>query len=157
MKTLLASIFIFTISILPSMAEAEKGNSREDKLKTQLLQQATDVISFVKDTAKNGADLVKEQAPILIKEILNYNLCADILRIIFPWIIVIILACVWKKSYDKIESADDGFAFISSISGMLMVVMTIFAMIIFFVNALDLIKIIFAPRLYMLEHLKRLL
>ncbi len=105
-----------------------------------------------------AADFVKEQAPELVREILAWNLVRSILLLVIGW-----TAFIWMLRWcikDIKRYNDDEENLIQTSDGMIIVLWVIVGVVGFVmgtIHVFEALKIIFAPRLYLLEYIKTLL
>lgn len=122
----------------------------EEKI-AQLIENGENVLWII-------VDKIMEEAPILVNEILTYNIFRHIVIAIICLIPTIILAIYTKKAYtwyskqsEQEKLADPIFAIplLISICSFLCLIPTI-------VHTFFMCKIIFAPRLFLLEYVQTL-
>lgn len=119
------------------------------KMKEELLKNLSGILDYV----KQGADFIKEQAPLFIQEFITYKMWTYSFWIIMSIVVSIICVFVFKKSHKRFE---DSSSYEAEQYFMLMGVslLIIGAMLIpFCYCTTELIKLYFAPRYFLMEHL----
>lgn len=103
----------------------------------------------------SGADIVNDQAPLIIQQVLSYYEITKILTIIIAFLILVIASLVLNKGIRKVYNScdDDGiYSIISVISAALIFISTVVCL----VAGIDLVKIWKIPSVFLLELVGRL-
>jgi len=110
------------------------------------------LLDYLTDTMKSGVDFASEQAPLVAKEIIMYGAITSwagvAAGIFFLLVGLLFLAFSVKRMSDD---ADTGFAALMAAG-----VLLFFSAIFFGSNTGDAIKATFAPRVYVLEYVAKL-
>ena len=117
-------------------------------MKEELLKNLMSIVDYV----KQGVDFTVEQAPLFIQEYLKYHLSLHIFWEVIS-VIVLVLSIWWLIyliKHQKKLSYDMDLIFIPSL-------FIGIALIVFCINSIYLLKIYFAPRVYLVESLLSLL
>ena len=94
-----------------SQEKAEANNSIKTQTEQALLDNSKDLIVWAKESAKESGSFVKEQAPLVAKEYVQYTIAYSLLVISLPFISFIFFATVLAMTYKyrHIMQGDDGF------------------------------------------------
>jgi hypothetical protein len=121
------------------------------------LKKALDVIiAYI----QQSGEFVKTQAPLVAQEYLKYNMVADIIWLTLDVVVLLIIVWSWfkyAKYIKKIGEITDDNDFIIMTWSIGNVAGCIPFVIGLFVTLMDLVKVLYAPRLYVLEGLKKLM
>lgn len=122
------------------------------KMKEEILNNLAGLIEYV----KQGADFVKEQAPLYVQELISYGIWVSIFEMILCVLGVIggTIGLVKLVNYvNNEEEYDADAAGIIAIGFMALVVLIIFCIVAFCVDGENLIQATVAPRVYVVEKL----
>lgn len=115
---------------------------------TTLKEQATQMLQSLIASATQAGDFIKEQMPIVIKELLAFNTAKyAIYSAICAAIVIAYLTFIykyWKKEYPR--DSEDGIAILGG--GVSMIAMVAFVI----EGAIPLLKITLAPRVWLIEY-----
>lgn len=118
-------------------------------MKEELLKNLTGIIDYV----KQGADFVKEQAPLFIQEFITYKIWSYSFWIILSIVIFIACAFIFRKGYKLSQNSnsyyDELYFAMMFISGLIMLIM----FIVLCCCSEELLKVCFAPRYFLIDHL----
>ena len=128
-------------------------------------QTVTLILEKLLQATEAAVDFSKEEIPVLIREIISYNIYSNILDICFSIFIVILpilLAIKWlfiwfeKFIKERFKNLDDeGSARIAAAALMIIPILIIAGSCSSILsNCSELLKLYFAPRLFLLEYLK---
>lgn len=114
----------------------------------ELQQKAEQLLGQLIEKATQAGDFVVEQTPLLIQELLTYNLYLSLVQFIGALILMYVLYRVHKFAYLYFEDKDIG-----DHPEVMLVMLSwfLFAPICVWIN-LTWLKILVAPRLYLLEY-----
>lgn len=106
------------------------------------------VFSELLNLLKQGVDLGVEQLPSLLNEILEYNLVMSTIGLTFAFILAgfVIYTIIRREYWWNGDSPRPLFP----------VIICIISLVSFCTNIKDVVQIIFAPRLYLIEYLSNL-
>lgn len=132
-----------------------------DDIKTQ----ATKVLDKLIDWAETTESFAVEQVPLLVQEIITYYTCYHVAWASL-WILVTILGIALmvngKRASDKIRADNDSRYLSEAESARIWIPVgaglffSVLGSLSFFANCIFLLKVRFAPRLFLLEFLKGL-
>ena len=99
---------------------------------------------------EKGVDFTMEQAPLLVREFYNWHIAEAIFWLVLSVIVLSIPYFMYKiyKKYDAFRE-DELMVFFPIMAS---IISLVFGVIMFISNLLDLIKLIVAPRLYLIEY-----
>ena len=126
-------------------------------IKQEVLKNLSDVMSFVGAAAKSGAAFVKEQAPLVIQEYLRWYLASSIFFSVVGLILCIIGCVSIKKAIDINKVSDrqpDGIQPDDGPFGGIGFLLIISGTLLFFKQIYDVIYVLVAPRLVIIDYLK---
>ena len=116
-------------------------------MKEELLKNLVDIFEYV----KQGADFVKEQAPLFIQEFITYKIWIYSFWVTISFIFSIICIVIFKKNYKILK---DGSSYNDEIN-FAMFPISILLFIVFFIVFCccveELIKVYFAPRYFLVD------
>lgn len=125
-----------------------------EELENKLNESLIDIIDWLK---KNGAaveNFIKEQTPLLVEEILDWNFFYHLVWMcigLFIILISVVILMFMKKYWEEISKDDcEGIVIFPMF-------FTILGLLVVFSNLFYIIKIRIAPRLFILEELKSLI
>jgi len=98
------------------------------------------------ELAEKTGEFIIEQAPELLKEFYAWHIAEDMLYIFIGLLVFVIVILLYKKA-----EWDNGPNFIN-LSFVAVVTMSIFTTGIMIVHMFDLVKILIAPKLYLIEY-----
>lgn len=125
-----------------------------DKIKEKISEVLPRLIEFVEKTAATAG----EQVPLFIQELLSYSLWSQVLGICVT--LTILIAGIWAMRYSykvagKIDDDSSEFGFM-----VVIVIIAFFAAVISFITIIiqadEMVKIVLAPRVYILDYLRSL-
>lgn len=123
-------------------------------MREELLSKGTKILDFILETLKQGKGLVVEQAPDIVKELLQYFYVDNLFTIIAGAVFFVISIFIIYKCYKHINSEDfdcDSFKSGSSIVLIILAVVSIIISPIFiYHSSKELIQIKYAPRIYLI-------
>lgn len=116
-------------------------------MKEEILNNLSGLIEYV----KQGADFVKEQAPLYVQEMINYGIWTSVFETLLYFFIAIFLIWCIVKLYKSIEEEEDAkeYAPIFLVLGIGVIIMLVVTSISFE----TLIQAVVAPRVYVVEKL----
>ena len=127
-------------------------NSETDKQIAEILKKGLEV-------AEKSGNFVIEQAPDLVKQLITYKTVETSICVLIE-ITLMYLIVIYFKYLHKKNNEDSSFIEVNSfhIGGMLIsLVVAIFMFIAFIADISNLIQLIFAPKIYLLEYIAKLL
>jgi hypothetical protein len=152
-KAIIDFMLLFALCVYSNAEVIEKG-SNTDKAVAAAIEKGTvaaqEVINESLNVIKNSKDFVVEEAPKVVKEYLKWKFAVSIFWICFGVFILLffsILGTVWLKSQDPDFNL---FGFLS------VFISLIWGLPVIFTNVYELIYIVFAPRIYLIQHLVEL-
>ena len=107
-------------------------------------------LSEMLDGVKQAGAFVSEQLPLVLQEYITWGIVSSAVYLVIPTTFFIFSKRVWKWA---IKEADDSQGFSVAVA----VVPSVIAVIMFIYNLLDIAKAIFAPRVYLIDELSKLL
>lgn len=125
-----------------------------DDIKNKLMSNSAELIDYVTQWAKDGDVLVREQAPLVAKEILNYAIASHgagiLLSLVIAGATIYFSRDFWKRQKEN-AYADWSIASVAigAIGGLI-------SFMIFIVNAASIVQPIVAPRLYILQTMREI-
>lgn len=148
----------------------------ESEFKSQLLNKTSEVFTWVQAGVEKGADFVAAQTPLLIQEILRYNLINNIVYLVVGIVFWLVLVTLFFKTFISYGNTDDKSKAVkySIFSGcfskwldpsdglsillgsFIIVVLSVLFNFMILNQVEPIIKITCAPRLYLLEYAKDL-
>lgn len=114
-------------------------------MKEELLKNLAGIIEYV----KQGADFVKEQAPLFIQEFITYKFWLYCFDIILSVVMLISSIFIFKKGYKDYKEDECCFPFLIFIGG----AGILFAFFEFGYSLENLIELHFAPRYFLVDNL----
>ena len=117
----------------------------------------SETLQIINGWLKATGELVKEQAPEVVRQILSYELYSSILWMAIPFVIIVACVFIWVKVSVTIEKDQSSFssdAALNMFFYILITVIIIISVFIFASNTMDLLKVITAPKLVILEYIK---
>ena len=127
-------------------------NSETDKQIAEILKKGL-------EAAEKSGNFVIEQAPDLVKQLITYKTVETSICVLIE-ITLMYLIVIYFKYLHKKNNEDSSFIEVNSfhIVGMLIsLVVAIFMFIVFINDISNLIQLIFAPKIYLLEYIAKLL
>ena len=120
-------------------------------MKEEILNNLAGLIEYV----KQGADFVKEQAPLYVQELISYGIWISIFEMILCVLGVIggVFGLVKLIKYMKTEEYDTDFIGALSMCFMALGALIIFCIVAFCIDGETLIQATVAPRVYVVEKL----
>lgn len=135
------------------------------ELKERLKESAADLINWTEKAAGKGSDFIAEQAPLVVKEVLAWNIWSSVVWIgiaasvwvvlFWFWRYVIKLTKDWEEYTPRGGTSDRTAGRIASFC--LAAGWTIVSVLIISTQVMDITKAVVAPRLVILEMLKEVL
>ena len=123
--------------------------SASESIKDQLREVVTAAI----DAGKNAADFAVEQAPLLVREIISYNIAINGLWVAIGVAVLFSLKPLGKKAKAMIKNGDEELV----IPLCIFFGIAILFIVLFSVARLPyLLKAIFAPRLFLIEYIAQI-
>jgi len=119
-------------------------------MKEELLKQLGSMVEFTKDGILKGIEILQVQAPELVEQVLAFTIAADIIAIVFS-LIVIGLEAFFIKRY--IEKDEEWCIYPMIVFG----VATLLAIIAIPCAVYEIVKVIIAPKLFLLEYITTLM
>lgn len=125
-----------------------------------IAEKGVESIEEIQTWLQSGKDFVSEQAPLVVNEILKWGIASSIFWMVFGILLLIIAViagkiAIWTMRNGKPTDDGDVFVFISTI--ITTMVTSTAGFLLFSVNTYNLIFMLFAPRLYILDELSKLL
>lgn len=116
-------------------------------MKEEIISNLAGIIDYV----KQGADFVKEQAPLYAQEMINYGIWTSVFETLLYFFIAIFLIWCMVKLYKSTEDEEEAkvYAPIFLVLGICVIVMLVITSISFE----TLIQAVVAPRVYVVEKL----
>jgi len=106
------------------------------------------------NTAENFA---VEQTPLLIQEIIRLGITIQTFWMVLSLIVGATSCIIWKKTLEKIWDENSYDITLDQSKVIISVIFLFISCIVFSVNTFYLLKIIFAPRIYVLQELSKLI
>ena len=130
-------------------------------MKEELLKQLKEAVDITKQGILKGVEVLQEQCPLLVKEILRWEFAVSLLWCMVGVIFFIITTCftimLWKKwmgSDDwKKDCPDDGLRQMIGFVNLLFFVPWVCVIC----HNIEWLKIIIAPRLFLVEYVTQLI
>ena len=125
-------------------------------MKDEIVKQLDGVLPKVLKFVERSAEFVGDQAPLLVSEILNYNLVRGGAISLFGLTFLVIGLLAYKemrREYAKSDPIGDKVVMLSIVS----VGGIILGTIVFCSNILNVAKVLLAPRLYVIDYLRGIL
>lgn len=123
---------------------------------TQVVQIVNPVVQQLMGYLNSSVEFVKEQAPEVIRQYLQWAFWSDLITIILCVIVIgavsLLIRSIIVKS-NRNEDVDEGLCVIAVFGGIGSLFCTVTAII----NIYDIIQITVAPKVYLLEHLAKFL
>lgn len=122
-----------------------------EELKQKLIENSSDLLDFLKESGK----FAKEQAPILLQEILTFEILDSV-----GWIAIAFAApmvLLWCAR--KVNNSDGDFIprDFSGVLGLFACIAAALGVVIVVFQVYDILKVIFAPRLFLLNYVAGML
>ena len=117
-------------------------------MKEEIIKNLAGIIEYV----KQGADFVKEQAPLYVQEMINYGIWVSVFETLLYFFIAIFLIWCMVKLYKAIKDDEDDLKEYAPI----FLVLGIGVIVMFVVTSISfetLIQAVVAPRVYVVEKL----
>jgi hypothetical protein len=143
------------------------------------MEKLTDILSEVLNLLQDGVEFAKGEIPLLIQDFLNWGIIKeskDVFIVLFLLIISIIFlfkfeekadkSAAWEKRFDgnrnisldgKFISDVEDDAVVYTVTYYIFLAAVICATIALVVQSLDVFKVIYAPRVYLIEEVSKLL
>ena len=128
-------------------------------MNTETDKQIAEILKKGLEVAEKSGNFVIEQAPDLVKQLITYKTIEASIYVLIE-ITLIYLIVRYLKYLHKKNNEDSDFIFDNEFHIIGMVITLIMGIILFFafINDIsDLIKLIFAPKIYLLEYIAKLL
>jgi uncharacterized membrane protein YoaK (UPF0700 family) len=124
----------------------------------QLTQLATQGFDKAMTYLQATEDFVVEQAPLLVQEILHYGLAHNSVLMVLCFIFLAVAGYLCYKCFKRAAECSEVYeAEAPAMIGSVIAIIGLGATAGFIVNLMCVLKIVFAPRLYLIEELRRLL
>lgn len=125
----------------------------KEELEKRLLESMDKITIWIEE----AESFAREQAPLVVQELLDYRFAEHLAKLIFVLLLIVTLIGFARFSYKKAvdwnwENAGEGWAFSVGIS---IIASFLFSAIALF-EVIPLLKIWYAPRVYVLEQLRHL-
>lgn len=117
-------------------------------------QQAVEMLQWLKELVEKGGDFVMQQAPPLAAEIVTYGRVTNSLAVLALIPAAILLKLYIPRIGKAIDEDDDGLVVVKMA---LVIVVGILGVGLFVANLDQFLKAWFAPRLYLIDYLGKLL
>ena len=121
-------------------------------MKEEILNNLAGLIEYV----KQGADFVKEQAPLYVQELISYGIWISIFEMILC-VLGVIGGTIGLVKLIKYVNCEEGYdtdaAGIIAMGFMALVVLIVFCVVAFCIDGENLIQATVAPRVYVVEKL----
>ncbi len=163
MKKLIFALFFMFLSFSSVSVYADVLGPKTDAAVAKAVDKGQDALSKVIDETvnmlKDGKDLVVKEAPKVIIEFIHWKIASNIIdlflcvvcfiaaSLFFKWL----LSLVKKKDFQFEENPLPIFGF--AVSAVVMLI----SFVAFFHDLSELAEIIFAPKIYVLEHIAQLI
>ena len=128
-------------------------------MNTETDKQIAEILKKGLEVAEKSGNFVIEQAPDLVKQLITYKTVETSICVLIE-ITLMYLIVIYFKYLHKKNNEDSSFIEVNSfhIGGMLIsLVVAIFMFIAFITDISNLIQLIFAPNIYLLEYIAKLL
>ena len=128
-------------------------------MNTETDKQIAEILKKGLEASEKSGNLVIEQAPDLVKQLITYKTVETSICVLIE-ITLMYLIVIYFKYLHKKNNEDSIFIEVNSfhIGGMLIsLVVAIFMFIAFITDISNLIQLIFAPKIYLLEYIAKLL
>ena len=128
-------------------------------MNTETDKQIAEILKKWLEVAEKSGNFVIEQAPDLVKQLITYKTVETSICVLIE-ITLMYLIVIYFKYLHKKNNEDSSFIEVNSfhIGGMLIsLVVAIFMFIAFIADISNLIQLIFAPKIYLLEYIAKLL
>jgi len=125
---------------------------QEDQIKDQLLGNLNSILTFVQSTGTQALDFAKQQTPLLIQEIIKYNLALHTFLLIMFSVFFAIAVYVTRYGFKYQDTREGGVPCL-----MIGACASIFTFVGVAVNTVTLLKIYYAPRLFMIQYIMELI
>ena len=151
MKNILYTLLFITI-LTPSLSFSENVNSNNPPQLTQTLEvKAVELIDFLQDTSGEVIDLGKEQLPVIVSEVIRYEISYRFTLISIFVLGICVIGIFITKVIPIIK--DDAASFM--LTGFAIAGGVIFTIAIA-VNITEVVKPIIAPRIFIIEYVAEL-
>ena len=107
------------------------------------------------ELAEKTGEFVIEQAPEILQEFYNWHLASSIIWIVISLIVIIIYCWNFKKWYNGAFIGYDDNEELYTVLILLVGIASVFSIVGILENTIDLIKILTAPKLYLIEYFLR--
>lgn len=141
MKRLILVLGLVFSSLQVGLA-AEEPTTATTEVQDTLKTASSRVLVELIQQAEKAGDFIKEQVPIVLKELLAWNLAQDL--VLGFLCLAIVGICCWGTYYD-LTHRQEGMWMFAAIAGMFLAFPA-------FINLMDAIKITMAPRVWLLEY-----
>ena len=125
-------------------------------MKDDIVKQLEGVLPKVLKFVERSAEFVGDQAPLLVSEILNYNLVREgaLSLLGLTFLVIGLWSCKeMRREYAKKEPICDKIGLLCAVTGLGVIVGTTM----FCAHILDVAKVLVAPRLYVIDYLRGIL
>lgn len=124
-------------------------------MKEEIIKNLAGIIEYV----KQGADFIKEQAPLYVQEMINYKIwvsCFEILLCVVGIIVSIYAMVKLIKYVNDEEEYDSDNSSVIAFGFLLIVVFIIFLLIVLCVDVETVIQATVAPRVFVVEQIMQI-
>ena len=124
-------------------------------MKEEIIKNLAEIIEYV----KQGADFIKEQAPLYVQEMINYKIwvsCFEILLCVVGFIASIYAMEKLIKYVNDEEEYDSDNSSVIAFGFLLIVVFIIFLLIVLCVDVETVIQATVAPRVFVVEQIMKI-
>ena len=121
-------------------------------MKEEIINNLTGIIEYV----KQGADFVKEQAPLYVQELISYGIWISVFEMILCVLGAIAGVFGFVKLYNYVKNNDeydDDSESLVAIGFLFLAAFILFCIVAFCLNTENLIQATVAPRVYVVEKL----
>ena len=125
-------------------------------MKEELLEKFSGLVDLAKDGVLKGVEVIQMEAPELVKEIIRWSIASNIFLVIIFVILTIIsfkLGCWFIKRGNEDDWCDEGNFGGSAFSILIFLIALSFSIC----CSLELVKILVAPKLFLIEYIKHLI
>lgn len=145
-------IFLLLVLSVSLFANAQKDSTKVDSFqKTD--EVLSEIVKKALSVAEKTGDFAIEQAPLLLQEFYNWHITKNILSVVMWLIFIIVVFLILRrtKKYKEEKSLDFSdaeyfFPVVFSYVGL------IFFIVFLFISIYDLVFILVAPKLYLIEY-----
>lgn len=122
-----------------------------------LNQQLVDAVELARTAGTNAFDFLQVQAPEITSQLLAYNSTMLWLRCIFGLALILLALLTFRSVIAKMNAPSDTTACTAIVCFFLAIVCTIVGLSVFLAHVEELIKITFAPKVWLIEYVAGLI